>query len=138
MAIYSVYLPPKGQNATDLATRTLFVREGFSWAALGFGPLWLFWNRLWLALAAYILAILLIIIAVKSWGLGVPAAVILIALGDYYLGFEGAGLKASRLERRQFQFADVVTGAKIDEVERRYFSRWRKHIAESPVPANGG
>ena len=138
MAIYSVYLPPTSQNDADLADRTLFVREGFSFAAFGLGPFWLLWNRLWLALAAYILTVLLIALAASSWGLGIPASLLLIALCDYFLGLEAARLKSAMLERRRYRFTDIIAGSKMDEVERRFFTRWRARIAGLPLPVDGG
>src|SRR6478672_11524495 len=53
MNVYTVHL--KGSK-DDLAAleRAVFVREGFSWAALIVGPLWLLWNRLWLALIVWL------------------------------------------------------------------------------------
>ena len=51
--VYSVFEPPeRGGDAADHMERFMFVRDGFSFAAFLFGPLWFLWHRLWLALLA--------------------------------------------------------------------------------------
>ena len=50
MAVFTVHAPAGAANADA----TVFVREGFSWSAFSFGPLWLLWNRLWLAFGLWL------------------------------------------------------------------------------------
>ncbi len=56
MSVYTVHLKPDSEP--------VLVREGFSWLALLFGPLWLALHRAWLAaafsLAGYVLIAVLL------------------------------------------------------------------------------
>ena len=138
MAVYSVYLPTSGRSSLRIAERTEFVREGFCWRALAFGPFWLMWHRLWRPFLVYIAGVVGIGAAVGSLGLSPVSALLLLGLMDWYLGCEGAGMIGARLRRRRFRLADVVTGSKMDEVERRFFTRWQPGLEQNPVkPAPG-
>jgi hypothetical protein len=56
MAVYAVLEPPArpdGQPADP--DRVRFVRDGFSWGAFLFGPLWMIRHRLWLVLLCWFL-----------------------------------------------------------------------------------
>ena len=58
MKTYTVYMPEHAAdgNTTISARGPLaeFVKDGFSWPALFFGPLWLLWHWLWWELLGYI------------------------------------------------------------------------------------
>ena len=60
MALYSVHL--KGSGLQSVA-EAAFVRQAFSWKAFFFGPLWLAWHRLWIALLLWAAAYLILIAA---------------------------------------------------------------------------
>src|SRR5258707_14497536 len=55
MAVYTVHEPPpkRFEQASD-PERFDFVRDGFSFSAFVFGPLWMLWHRMWLVLLGYI------------------------------------------------------------------------------------
>ena len=135
MAIYTVHVPLQTRDALQAADRTRFLREGFSWGALAFGPLWLMWRRLWLELFFYIVVVGLIIAAQKFWGLAEEAGPALILLIHLLLGLEGSAMRAARLDRRQFDCCDVVAGTKRDDIERRFFARWTGFGAAPSSPA---
>ena len=136
MAIYSVYVPPGGPLPLDSAgrikagDRAVFLPDKFSYAAFAFGPFWLLWSRLWLPLAAYALAAMLIVTAVRFLGLSPFAILMLVGLMDWFLGLEGARMIGARLERQRFKLADVIAGSKMDDVEQRFFSRWLTGLDE--------
>ena len=54
MPVYTVHEPPPrdSDDAADAADRFVFVRDGFSFWAFLFAPLWMLWHRLWLVLLA--------------------------------------------------------------------------------------
>jgi hypothetical protein len=83
----------------------VLVREGFSWGALIFGPLWLAIHRAWIpagiSLAAYI------IIAVLAHD-GVLAA--LMATLIVLLGLSGQDLRRWSLDHRGYLLSQVLTG----------------------------
>src|SRR3954453_19792345 len=55
MAVYTVHEPPpKRFEQTSDPERFAFVRDGFSFSAFLFGPLWMLWHRMWLVLLGYI------------------------------------------------------------------------------------
>lgn len=89
--------------ALGRAADLVLVREGFSWGAFLFGPVWLAVNRLWLvALATLLLAVALG--AVLPAGLAIPAV---LALG-FLLGAHGRDLRRHALARRGYAEAGVV------------------------------
>src|SRR5260221_4731277 len=52
MAVYTVHVP-LSRDGASAPERFVFVRDGFSFAALLFGPLWMLRHRMWLALLGY-------------------------------------------------------------------------------------
>ena len=69
MAIYTVHQPPlkKYESAPD-PDRFAFVRDGFSFWALIFGPLWMLRHRMWLVLLGYIAVVIALHFALKFVG----------------------------------------------------------------------
>jgi Protein of unknown function (DUF2628) len=81
----------------------VLVREGFSWGAFLFGPLWLAGHRAWvpaaLALAAGILIVILLPLAV--------AAVTMLALA-VLLGVSGQDFRRWSMDHRGFMLTQVI------------------------------
>src|SRR3989304_4960427 len=66
MAVYSVFEPPaRDRAAAEHAESFAFVRDGFSWGAAVFGPLWMLRHRLWLGLALYVGVAVALIVAAR-------------------------------------------------------------------------
>jgi hypothetical protein len=88
----------------------VLVREGFSWGALFFGPLWLAAHRVWvpavLSLAAFVLIVLL-----TENGLAAASLIALVVL----LGLSGHDLRRWSLDHRGYLLSQVVVGR--DELE---------------------
>ena len=58
MAVYTVHEPPlKKYEAAPDPERFAFVRDGFSFWAFVFGPLWMLRHRMWLVLLGYIVVV---------------------------------------------------------------------------------
>ena len=55
MRVFTVHTPP-AENASAAEPMPLLLAEGFCWAALLFGPLWLLAHRLWWPAAAFFVA----------------------------------------------------------------------------------
>jgi hypothetical protein len=122
MKIFTVHAPRDPVDSQVFAERVRFVPEGFCWGAFFFAPLWLLWNRLWLGLVGWIVAIGLV------WLLGVlrlqPAALLgLVLLIDYFFGLEGNGFLASSLRGRGLVLSDVVAASGCEAAEQSYFRR---------------
>jgi Protein of unknown function (DUF2628) len=81
----------------------VLVREGFSWGALLFGPLWLAVHRAWIAAVLALAAIVLIVVLAKEG----TAAALLTAL-MVLLGFSGHDLRRWSLDYRGYLLAQVV------------------------------
>ena len=70
MPVYTVHAPQSygaDLRATDKFT---FVRDGFHVAAMVFGPLWLIWNRLWIATIGWFMVTAVLDIGLAQLGAG--------------------------------------------------------------------
>ena len=134
MAVYTVHEPPR-RNADALAhtERFVFVRDGFSWAAFLFGPLWMLRHRLWLALIVYLVVVVGLGAAMRAVGVG-DAAVGIGFLVALLLGFEASSLRRYGLARRKWNSIGVVVGDDLESAERRFFDAWTGEPARRPVP----
>jgi hypothetical protein len=83
----------------------VLVREGFSWGALFFGPIWLAAHRAWVPAAISLSAFVVIAAATHD---GVQAA--LLATLIVLLGLSGHDLRRWSLDQRGFLLTQVVTG----------------------------
>lgn len=120
-----------------------FVRDGFSFWAFVFPPLWLLWRRLWLeALAVF--AVLLAATALDTVGGMAPAASIVSLLVSVFVGIEGNGLRVAAYERRGWTADAAIDAGSVDEAELRYADEIdedgdgipdRYQMTPSPVPA---
>ena len=132
MAMYSVYLPSGVAGIDKVSDRARFVRDGFRFSAFVFGPFWLFWKRLWLALAIYVLAVLAMEFAGQYFKFDGQTTLFFIGMIDLFLGLEGVKMLNAKLERKGYYLADVVEGAKSDEFESRFFYRWAQQQKNGP------
>jgi hypothetical protein len=98
MRVYTVHEPPASSGAAG----PVLVREGFSWAALLFGPLWALAHRLWLEALAWFLLVLLA--GLLSPWFGPWAAIGL----QFLLAAEARNLRRWALRRRGWTEAAVV------------------------------
>ncbi len=124
MPVYTVHAP--SANAADFRAtdKFTFVRDGFHFWAMVFGPLWLFWKGLWLALIGWIIAIValeLVLIRLGAGSVAIAAANVMVAL---LMGFEAASLQRWSLSRRNWRQLDVVVADDEEAAERRFFDRW--------------
>jgi Protein of unknown function (DUF2628) len=139
MAVYTVYAPPQSAGSRlATAERFVLVRDRFSWPAFWFGPIWMLWHRLWLALLGYLVLVTGLGAAVRSTG-GSSAASFIIGLAvALLLGSEAASLRRLNLQRRGFAFCGVVVGDDLEAAERRFFSALTGEAKElRPPPAPG-
>jgi hypothetical protein len=126
MSVYTVHEPPQRESASVNPDRFVFVRDGFYFWAMIFGPIWLLWRRLWLALLLYVIAC----IAIEGglWLLkastGAQAAIgFAFAL---LLGLEASSVWRWTLNRRGWKNSGVVVGDDLESAERRFFQIWRE------------
>jgi hypothetical protein len=121
MAIYTVHVPRDPVDPREFVERCEVVPDGFSWGAFFLGPLWLLWNRLWFALALWIVAMALLWFGTARFS---PVALLGLAfLVECLLGLEGNSILAAALRRRGLILTDIVTANRSDAAERIYFRR---------------
>jgi len=96
----------------------ILLREGFSWPALLFGPLWLAWGRAWIA-AALDLAATILILALTS---GTPTAVLLLGQA-ILLGLSGNDLRRWTAQLRGYRLTQVVAAHTETEALGRLLAR---------------
>ncbi|HLF21444.1 MAG TPA: DUF2628 domain-containing protein [Aestuariivirga sp.] len=131
MAIYSVHSRP-GAPAED----SIFVKEGFAWAAFFFTLLWALWHRMWIV-AAVAFSATAAIAAAASWlalgDLTVNLASLAVSL---ILGFEGNDLRRWSLARRGCREIGMAAGRDLGEAELRFFAALApgRYSEASPAP----
>jgi hypothetical protein len=81
----------------------VIVREGFSWGALFFGPLWLAAHRAWIPAVLTVAASLLIVLLATE---GISA--VLMAGVTVMLGLSGQDLRRWSLDHRGYLLAQVI------------------------------
>jgi hypothetical protein len=124
MPVYTVHVPT-ADNADIAATdRFAFVRDDFRfWAAL-FGPLWLAWHRLWLALIGWIVVMIAIEVGLARLGAGGTAIFFTNVLIALLMGFEASSIRRWTLSRRNWRQLDTVVADNEESAEQRFFDRW--------------
>src|SRR3954451_9288599 len=109
MPVYTVHAPvADGANPRSVADRFMFVRDGFHFWAFLFGPLWLAWHRLWLALLGYGLVTIAGTLALSRLQAGAGTRFTVMLLIALLMGFEAASLRRWTVSRRKWRQLDVV------------------------------
>lgn len=133
MALYTLHLPHGRRDAAALE-QAVVLRDGFSWAAFIFGPLWLVWHRLWLGLGLYVAAAVIIGGAEVLLGLGPRSSIALDLLVALALGFEGRSLRRAKLEAQGCSLEGVAAARRQDEAERKLLGPLVTPVS-TPAPA---
>ena len=134
MAVYTVHEPPRRDDDPLAHTdRFVFVRDGFSWPAFLFAPLWMLRHRLWLALIVYLLVVFALgaatrVLGAGDWVLAISLLVLLL------VGFEASTLRRYGLSRRGWKTLGVVVGDDLESAEQRFFDAWAAGRVPRPAP----
>lgn len=131
MAIFSVHLP--GNAAPEVAAdRAVFVRDGFAFWALLFGPLWFLRHREWLGLVGWLVIAVLISVAERWLGPVTSGGFeLILALAT---GVVANDIRRLSLVLRGFREAGVVEGQSREAAERRFFDSWLGQPSPIPPP----
>jgi hypothetical protein len=122
---YTVHEPPNPPaDRLKRAERFVFVREGFSWTAALFAPLWMLAHRMWLVLLLYLVGVGILGAALTALGMTPQWISLISAAIHIVLGFELGSLRRWTLERKRWQMLGAVTGRNRAECERRFFQAW--------------
>jgi hypothetical protein len=124
MPVYTVHAPVASDSSIVATDKFAFVRDGFHFWALLFGPLWLVAHRLWLALIGWIALLVAIDVAMTAFGARGGAILLANALIALLTGFEAASLQRWTLSRRNWHQLDIVVADDEEGAERRFFDRW--------------
>ncbi|WP_298724511.1 DUF2628 domain-containing protein [uncultured Ferrovibrio sp.] len=135
MRFFTLHERPGNGGDPDL----LAVGSGFSWWAALFPLIWLLWHRLWLGLAIYIVAGLLLGLALDLGGIAEPAATV-IGLGiSFLIGAMAADYRRWTYDRRGYRMVGVVLARDAMEAEERYmlerYGRSRGSQAQTAPPS---
>jgi len=126
MAVYTVHEPPlRGGTTSPEPERFVFVRDGFSFWALLFGPVWMLRHRMWLVLIGYVAVMVGIAAVLHFTGLARVGPAVWTLLG-LLIGFEAGTLRRFTLRRRGFSNIGVVVGDDLELAERRFFDAWMR------------
>ena len=124
MPVYTVHAPVTNGAGIAAVERFAFVRDGFHFWAAVFGPLWLVWHRLWLALTGWIIVALAINVGMARLGADGTAIFWVDVLIALLMGFEASSIRRWTLSRRDWRQLDIVVARNWETAERRFFDRW--------------
>ena len=135
MPIYTVHEPPRRDDELLAHTaRFRFVRDGFHFWALLFGPLWMLRHRLWLETIAYLVIVGLITFALTRFGASGAAGWVALLI-SFLIGMEASSLRRWKLSRRGYENVGVVVGDDLEDAERRFFDGWVMQSHRSAMPS---
>ncbi|MHA1568433.1 MAG: DUF2628 domain-containing protein [Alphaproteobacteria bacterium] len=118
MRVYTVHIQAESALPDGGA---VLVKEGFSWPALMFGPIWALGLGLWVAAAALLAAGAVIGAALELSGADFPTRAAIVAGFQVLVGFTANDFRRWSLARRGFADARVVAAPDRLAAERRYF-----------------
>lgn len=139
MSVYTVHAPPAdGPDVRGTTDNFVFVRDGFSFGAFVFGPAWLLYRRLWLALGGYLVLSIAVEAALTLLRVGWGTRIAVMAVIAVLMGLEAASLRRWTLSRRKWRPLDVVVADNQEAAERRFFDRWRARAEFDPLAVDRG
>ena len=125
MLTFTVHESPNPPaDRIDRGERLAFVRDGFSWSAALFTPIWLLAYRLWWPLLAYVLAGAAIELLRESVSFDVGWTSLAGLALSLLIGFEADTLRRWSLGRRGWSTLGSVSGRNAEDCERRWFEMW--------------
>ncbi|MCA0406642.1 MAG: DUF2628 domain-containing protein [Proteobacteria bacterium] len=122
MARYTVHVPKLAPSHEAALERAVFVREGWSWGAFFFGPLWLLWHRHWVIGLIVLVLEGVLLGTLDSLSLHPTASAMAHFLLSLLFGLEGASLRRFALAKAGYAEVALVAGGSMDEMERRFFA----------------
>jgi len=135
MSVYTVHQPPQRKTGASAdPERFAFVRDGFYFWAMVFGPIWLLWRRLWLVLLFYVIAWIAVEGGLLWINAGTGAQAAIAFAFALLLGLEASTLWRWTLNRRGWKHLGVVVGDDLESAERRFFQSWREQPQTASAP----
>ena len=133
MRFYSVYQSPTAQGDHDL----IFIKDGFCWPALILPFVWPLWRGLWLV-AVVVIAMLVAASMLVDQGLLAPlTGGVIEAVVALVMGFEGNNLRRWVKARRGWREVGTVSGRRLADAERAFFSEIEVTSTGALLPRGG-
>src|SRR6266702_954660 len=120
MPVFTVHGLSANGGDIRLTDKFVFVRDGFHFWALVFGPLWLVWNRLWLATIGWIIVSIALQLGLASLGAGrltIWSVDVMVAL---LMGLEAASLQRWTYSRGNWRQLAIVVADDEESAEQRF------------------
>jgi hypothetical protein len=125
LRVYTVHEPADPPaDRIDRAEALRFVREGFTWTAALFAPLWMIARGLWLALAIYVVGVTALSLLALAIGLSDEICAVLFLAVHVLIGFEADQIERWTLARKGWQMIGSITGENAVDCERRFLDAW--------------
>jgi hypothetical protein len=118
MRVYTVHLPPLSNRDSD----PVLIREGFSWAAFLFGPVWAITNRLWIATFGMALFIIVLSALMDGLQIGLIVQAIVSLTVAVLFGAHGNDWNRRGLAHRGYRETGVVAARNYEEALARYLN----------------
>lgn len=123
MIVYTVHEPADAPaDALSRADAAAFVKEGIAWWALFVPVLWLLYHRLWVVLALYVSAMILLHGGLAWAGVGEATSFWVTLVISILFAVQANDLRRWTLERRGFRLVGTVSGRTLAECELKYFA----------------
>jgi hypothetical protein len=136
MLTFTVHEPPNPPaDRIDRAERLAFVRDGFSWTAALFTPIWLLAHRLWWPFLIYSVGGVAIELLEEQLQFHPGWTALAAVAVSLLIGFEAGTLRRWSLARRGWSTIGAVSGRSAEDCERRWFEMW---LPTQPVLAPAG
>src|SRR5262249_45145206 len=130
MSVYTVHEPPQRFDGAPDVERFVFVRDGFSFWAFLFAPLWMLLHRMWLGLFGYIVVLGWLETMVRMFGGSAAIGGFISFLMSVLVGLEAGTLRRFTLGRRGWKNVGIVSGDDVEDAERRFFDAWVRRAGE--------
>ena len=135
MAVYTVHQPPvKKYESSPDPERFEFVRDGFSFWAFLFGPLWMLRHRMWLVLVGYVVLVVALELTLRAMGATGSVKFLAGVLMAILIGMEAGTLRRFTLGRRRWKHIGLIVGDDRESAERRFYDSWVKGETLAPSP----
>jgi uncharacterized protein DUF2628 len=137
MVAFTVHEPPNPPaSRLDRAEKLVFIKDGFSWAAFLFAPLWFIFKGEWRGLLGYLVLLVLLATIVDAEANPAAAQALTLAL-NLVVGFEANNILRWSRARRGWREIAAVSGSNRDDCERRFFEAWLAGLDDT-VPIGTG
>jgi hypothetical protein len=125
LRVYTVHEPADPYaDRIDRAEALRFVREGFSWSAALFAPLWMLLRGLWLALVVYLVGAVALSLLASAMGLSDEIRTVVFLALHVLIGFEADQIERWTLARNGWRMIGSITGENAVDCERRFLDAW--------------